>query len=172
MAKMNSRLLALLFAVSSFLLTQCWGQQPASDAQIKSAIDDLGHPKSEHNLDIFYSNPKQSTELLIAALQPTARGHYREAPEAVWIVRALRSLTGVDFRGTTKASLNADEAHFLDSNAQGQVHFFGTWMSRNSVWVAPRDAQVAIIKKWREWFAKNGQHFNYVNDRNFDNWYF
>lgn len=78
----------------------------------------------------------------------------------------------MDFRATTKSDLTQDESHFLDENAGGEIRFFGTWMSRDRVWVAPLDAQTAIIGKWREWFRKNGQTFVYVNDRDFDDWYF
>jgi hypothetical protein len=87
-------------------------------------------------------------------------------------VRALRSLTGLDFRAGTNAKLTAEESHFLDMNARGEVEFFGTWMFRDSVWVAPGDAQVQIIKKWQEWFAAHGRTHKYVNDRDFDHWYF
>jgi hypothetical protein len=45
-------------------------------------------------------------------------------------------------------------------------------MSRDSVWAAPKDAQIAIIKKWQEWFAAHGHTHTYVNDTNYDHWYF
>ena len=45
-------------------------------------------------------------------------------------------------------------------------------MSRDSTWVAPKDAQVAIIKQWKDWFSQHGHSYKYVNDKNFDDWYF
>jgi hypothetical protein len=175
---MNLRLFGLtLFAVCLFGIP-CRGQEPVSDASIVAAIKQLPSTSDSESPSIhfqtFYRSPERSTELLIAALKPTARRNYLSGqhPQAVWIVRALRSLTGLDFRATTTAELSSDEAHFLDLNAQHQVRFFGTWMSRDSTWVAPKDAQVAIIKQWQDWFSQHGHSYKYVNDRNFDNWYF
>ena len=156
----------------------CTGQEHASDAQIRAAIKQMAAWGSDdtapkERFEIFYRNPYRSTELLISALEPVRRGHYTEHLQAVWIIRALRSLTGLDFRATTKVDLTADEAHFLDHDpVTDQVCFFGTWMSRDTVWVAPYDAQITIIKKWREWFAKEGKDYKYVNDPDFDDWYF
>jgi hypothetical protein len=145
-----------------------------SDAEIGEAIRDLASQSSDHSFEVFYKNPEEATKLLIAALKPIKRGHYPNGkrPQAVWIVRALRSLTGLDFKAATRARLTDDEAHFLRENEQDEVEFFGTWMSRDSDRVAPKDAQVAIIKKWQEWYARNGHTYNYVNDRELGDWYF
>ena len=171
------RLGVLAFLTACLVVAPTRTQDFPSDADIKGAIGRLTSSDSEPAnayFQILYENPERSTELLIAALQPTTRGKYsnNHHPQAVWIVRALRSLTGLDFRATTSAKLSADEAHFLDLNAQHQVLFFGTWMSRDSVWVAPRDAQLAIVKQWQAWFAQHGRNHKYVNDPNFDHWYF
>ena len=150
----------------------------ASDVEIRAAIASLGEKTDEKGFarfEVLYKNPRRSTELLIATLKPVRRGQYigGKHPQVVWNIRALRSLTGLDFRGSTQAELTEDEAHFLSHNAKtDEVEFFGTWMSRDRVWVAPLDAQTIIIKKWRKWFREHGASFNYVNDRNFDNWYF
>jgi hypothetical protein len=165
----------LALCVSAF---PCWGQSSVSDADIRAAIGKLASTSDSESpnthFQVLYKNPERSTELLIAALKPAPRGKYLSGhhPQAVWIVRALRSLTGLDFRATTAAELSRDEAHFLDLNAQQQVLFFGTWMSRDSVWVAPKDAQIVIIKQWRDWFLQHGHNHKYVNDTNFDHWYF
>ncbi|MFZ3342636.1 MAG: hypothetical protein WA213_17260 [Terriglobales bacterium] len=149
-----------------------------SDAEIRAAIAKLGENTDEKGFtqfEILYENPRRSTELLVATLKPVRRGQYVSGrhPQVVWNIRALRSLTGLDFRAPTHADLTADEAHFLDHNPKTEeVQFFGTWMSRDRVWVAPLDAQTTIIKKWRTWFREHGQLFTYVNDRNFDDWYF
>jgi hypothetical protein len=84
-------------------------------------------------------------------LKPVPRGQYvgGKHPEVVWEIRALRSLTGLDFRARTKSKLNRDESHFLDLNSKGEICFFGTWTSRDRVWVAPLDTQALIIRKWR-----------------------
>jgi hypothetical protein len=148
-----------------------------SDAEIKAAIAKLDVGTDENGFvrfEILYKNPRRSTELLISSLKPARHGQYSSGnhPQVVWKIRALRSLTGVDFRAKTKSELDEDESHFLDRNAKGEVRLFGTWMSRDRVWVAPVDAQTAIITRWQDWFKKHGEAFTYVNDRNFDDWYF
>lgn len=152
----------------------CAARTSVSEGEIRIAIRQLKSETATQSLEILYRDPDQSTKMLITELGLTERGHYvtGKHPQAVWIIRALRSLTGRNFRAHTNAKLTADEAHFLNMNAQGEVEFFGTWMSRDSVWVAPTDAQAAIIKQWHDWFARRGSSYTYVNDRNFDHWYF
>lgn len=172
------RLGALALLTACLIVAPTRAQNLPSDHDIRGAIGTLASTPDSESLNahfqILYKNPERSTELLIAALQPTARGKYSNGhhPQTVWIIRALRSLTGLDFRAATSAKLSADETYFLDLNAQHQVLFFGTWMSRDSVWVAPRDAQLAIIKQWQAWFAQHGRNHKYVDDSNFDHWYF
>ncbi len=171
-------LVAVAAVILCLLRVAASAQQGPSDAEIKAAIARLGDNTDENgfvNFEILYKNPRRSTEILISSLKPVRRAQYQSGkhPQVVWNIRALRSLTGLDFRAPTKANLTRDEAHFLDHDAKtDEVCFFGTWMSRDRAWVAPLDAQTAIIRKWRKWFEKNGQTFTYVNDRNFDNWYF
>jgi hypothetical protein len=173
----KARILVLLLSSIFVLVSACPAKEPVSDAAIQAAINNLRSrsPYSpESSLKVFYGTPEEATKLLIASLQPTARGHYLSDhhPQAVWIIRALRSLTGLDFKASTTATLSSDESYFLELDAHGEVEFFGTWMSRDSVWAAPKDAQIAIIKKWQEWFAAHGHTHTYVNDTNYDHWYF
>lgn len=173
---MRPCLLAVTAVVLFLSSAKAFSQQLPSDAEIKAAIARLGEAdKGFSELETLYKNPRRSAELLIATLQPVRRGQYTggKHPQIVWNIRALRSLTGLDFRGATQADLTEDEAHFLDHDPKtDEVQFFGTWMSRDRCWVAPLDAQTTIIKKWRKWFREHGDSFAYVNDRNFDNWYF
>jgi hypothetical protein len=160
-----------------FLPVIAAAQHSPTDDQIRAAIAKLGVRTDEKGFaefEVLYHNPRRSAELLIRSLQPVKRGQYLTGthPQVVWNIRALRSLTGLDFRAKTRAELTEDEAHFLALDNNGTVLFFGTWMSRDRVWVAPMDAQKAIIKSWQEWLVKYGEHFSYVNDRNFDDWYF
>jgi hypothetical protein len=149
-------------------------REAVSDAEIGDAIEELTSESLRHSLEVFYKNPQEATKLLITDLRPIKRGRYPggDHPQAVWIVRALRSLTGLDFTAVTRARLTDDEAHFLRVSSKGEVEFFGTWMSRDSDWVAPKDAQVAIVKKWQEWYARSGHTYRYVNDRDLGDWYF
>lgn len=166
----------LAFTLSLFfaLPTQGAKRQPSTQDKIQACVSHLSSESERRCFDLFYSDPQLATELLIAELEPARPGHYLSGkhPKSVWIVRALRSLTGLEFRAPTSAHLSANEAHFLGLDKRRTVTFFGTWMSRDSVWVAPEDAQIAIIKQWREWFTRNGQHYRYVNDRDVNDWYF
>src|SRR5271169_4322128 len=94
-----------------------------SDAEIGAAIRALDSQSLKHSLEVFYKNPEEATRLLIAELKPTKRGRYPGGthPQAIWIIRALRSLTGLDFRAPTQARLSDDEAHFLRASAEGEV---------------------------------------------------
>ena len=176
MSVMRAVVVAFTTVLLYLLPTATFAQELRSDGEIKAAIAKLGaNTGSFDQFEILYKNPRRSTELLIASLHSVRRGQYQSGrhPQVVWMIRALRSLTGLNFRAQTQAELTDDEAHFLDHNAStNDVNFFGTWMSRDRTWVAPLDAQTTIIRKWREWFEKKGNTFTYVNDRNFDNWYF
>lgn len=173
---MRPCLLAIATIVFFLLPARAFSQQSPSDDEIKAAITRLGDAdKGFSEFETLFKNPRRSAELLIAMLQPVRPGQYAggKHPQVVWNIRALRSLTGLDFRGATKADLTENEAHFLDHDPKtDEVQFFGTWMSRDRCWVAPVDAQALIIKKWRKWFREHGNSFTYMNDRNFDNWYF
>jgi hypothetical protein len=169
---------ALAAVMLCLLPMVAFSQQAPSDEEIRAAIAKLGEGTDQNGFarfEILYRNPRRSAQLLISSLTPVRHGQYLTGkhPQVVWDIRALRSLTGLDFRGPTEAGLTQEEAHFLDHDPKtGGVEFFGTWMSRDRVWVAPVDAQAAIIKRWREWFREHGETFTYVNDKNFDHWYF
>jgi hypothetical protein len=96
----------------------------------------------------------------------------------IWALRALRYITGgLRFKGKTKYRLN--ESNEIESNRkqllrpeQGEVPFFAVWMSRDSLAIAPRDAQIAVINKWIDWYAKKGADFKYTPAEHVDDWYF
>ncbi len=123
-------------------------------------------------LGVLYQYPTVAARLLTERLQPAARGKHRDHPVVVWYIRALRSLTGLDFTATTRAQLADSEAEYLQRDSAGTVHFFGWHMAWDDTWLAPQDAQLAIIRQWRSWFAKRGRTFRYVNDPKHDHWYY
>ena len=131
--------------------------ETGSDAEIGDAIRELPTQSWDHSLEIFYKNPEEATKVLIAELGPikTGRDPGGTNPQGVRTVRALRPLTGLDFTATTRARLSDDEAHFLRVSSQGEVEFFGTWMSRDPDWVAAKDARLTIIKKWQARYARS-----------------
>ena len=168
------RELLLAFLLLSGVLVEASETPQSADLLIQEAIRNLGNGRYPDDLVIFWRHPRRSTELLLDELKLVPRGKYPNGkhPHVVWCIRALRSLTGLDFRGVTREKLNEDERQFLRVGKDGSVKFFGTWMSRDLVWVAPEDAQKQIIVRWKNWFKKEGARHSYINDEHMDNWYF
>jgi hypothetical protein len=160
--------LLILFPVVSY------GQAESRevDALIVNTIRHLGERDVKQDFEVFSRHPARSAELLINQLRPARRGKYRNHPKVVRQIRALRFLTGLDFKARTIQPLTDDEKQFLEQDDVGRVKFFGTWMSRDVVFVGPRDAQRRIIKQWKDWFMKNGKTHKYSNDTSLDDWYF
>ena len=52
------------------------------------------------------------------------------------------------------------------------VAFFATWMSRDSVYIAPDDAQRSIIDAWRRWYFNQDENWRPVVEPSTDDWYF
>jgi hypothetical protein len=150
-------------------------QDSTTDAQLKAAIDTVQSPQGVY---VFFRSPARAAELLVAALKPARPGTYHDGglgeaavPQAVWEIRALRALTALDFKAPTRARLDDQEAHFLGLDSLRRIRFFGEWMSRALVWVAPRDAQEEIIRMWRQWVRANARTYRFVNDSTWDRWY-
>ena len=146
---------------------------PSKD-QLREAIQQLGKHATLELIEMFWAKPEEAARLLIDELKPVKRGSYHsgEHPHTVVCIRALRFLTSLDFRAPTRKNLTAKERNFLDPEGLGKVRFFGTWMSRDSVFVAPVDAQETIIEQWRTWFAKEGRGYKYVKNQSITSWYF
>lgn len=142
------------------------------DSLIVNTIRHLGEREAKQDFEIFCQHPVRSAELLVNSLRPTRRGKYRNHPKVIRQIRALRFMTGLDFKARTAYRLSDDEKHFLAQDEDGQVKFFGTWMSRDVVFVGPRDAQARIIKQWQDWFLKSGKTHKCSNDTPLDDWYF
>ena len=147
------------------------GESREIDSLIVKAIQHLGEGDKQ-SFEVLSRHPVRSAELLISSLRPTRRGKYRHHPKVVRQIRALRFLTRMDFKARTRYRLTDDEKHFLAQDEDGQVKFFGTWMSRDVVFVGPRDAQARIIERWRDWFMKSGKAHRYASDTPLDDWYF
>ena len=163
-------------------LNWSYGNSDASRA-VQERIKSLG-AGGPNDFEPLYQDPVSATRLLVAELHVIKRGSYRtseaegfgsinyEAAHVIWCIRALRSLTGLDFKASTNTQLDEKEGHFLGHVNNREVSFFGTWMSRDLSFIAPEDAQQKIIAKWKSWFAEHGTTYKYVNERNIDKWYF
>jgi hypothetical protein len=153
-------------------------QDSSSVAQIEAALhrfpSTFAGERDEDAMDrvlaVLYRHPDIATRVLVARLKPTPRGNHNRTPPVVWYIRALRSLTGLEFAGLTRAVLSDDERGWLGADSAQRVHFFGWHMAWDQTWVAPEDAQIAIIGKWRAWFKGAGKTFKYANDRREADW--
>jgi len=153
-------------------------------AIVGSFAADPGGTQFRPRLDRLIDDPASAACHLTASLHtldvlsitPRERGEQAEAMAVVWSLRALRFLTGgKDYRAPTSHQFPASEGareQFLHRGAEdGSVRFFSTWMSRDTVYIAPRDAQEAIISKWRDWYANEGVSFPYEPSEHVDDWY-
>ena len=134
----------------------------ADSKSAKTAVQRLGFQTKSEDLAILTNNPAASVKLLIAELSlipekkilNAKQSDHEKAMHVIWCVRALRYLTGLDFHGTTGHRFSATEDEMarrdlLNRSKDGQVAFFAVWMSRDSIYVAPKDTQKEIIAKWK-----------------------
>jgi hypothetical protein len=147
------------------------------------------------HLSVLAGDPVVAACQLIASLHVVAdthvagydQGRHRNTMRVIWALRALRYLTGCqDFRAPTRenpatwSALRRDWLLHDNSGApvrNGQpvdgVPFFQTWMSRDSVFIAPRDTQEKIIARWHRWYRESGSRgVGFHTCESMDQWYF
>jgi hypothetical protein len=167
-----------------------------------SAAQKLSCPKNDHVRGVAQSTwheQADDTAFVTFANEPTTAACYlinelHSVPEkwirggdqkkhpntmhVIWSLRALRHITGgLRFKGATKYLFN--ESSEIESNRKqflspenNEVPFFAVWMSRDSVAIAPADAQKEIIEKWIDWYERAGATFKYHAAKHVDDWYF
>lgn len=169
----------------------------APNQQVSSAdiIAKLGSDENDlERLKALSQRPATSARLLIAELHPVPgvrilsdeqyREKWKDTLHVIWCIRALRYLTGgLEFTAKTNHAFGSREIEqnrkwFIGGEQfpkDGTVRFFGVWMSRDSTYIAPRDAQIEIIQNWKQWYKDDGQAFPYVDSnqkQSADVWYF
>lgn len=126
------------------------------DAQLVRALDRMAGvvPGSDTLVDwaLFRAHPQRTVDLVLPTLKPVRRGLALGAPNMVWRVRVLQRLTGLAFEARTKHKLSAEERESLSPDSLGRVPFAGENAKLGMTWVAPPDAQKAIIAQWRMWW--------------------
>ncbi len=188
---------ALLFAVPLVSTNPQKVLDCASSAHVKAAIGTLGQLGAS-TLDkwaVLAREPAAAACELVRSLHVVhethvvgyEQGEHPETMRVIWAIRLLRYLTGCqDFRGmTTEDPAKWDELRrdFLLRDNSGApakswepaegIRFFQTWMSRDSVFIAPVDAQAGIIAHWRRWYQDSGSRgFQFHTCESVDNWYF
>jgi hypothetical protein len=88
----------------------------------------------------------------------------------------LRYITGgLDFKAVSRYKFKASEEyrrrHLLTVDDAGipinpNLKFFGYWMSRGTYYIAPQDAQMKIIQKWKDWYSKITSNYKFKPLRN------
>jgi hypothetical protein len=166
------------------------------DAAIAHTVNGLGQPRTANSelLGKLAARPALAACHLIRSLHAVRDTHiagykqeeYPQTMQVIWAIRGLRYLTGCqDFMAPTSespAGWTDDRRAWLFRDAAGNpvdqqpkegLPFFRTWMSRDSVYIAPRDAQLSIINRWTEWYKTTGREgFEYKTCEERDNWYF
>lgn len=187
-------LVGALINIGTHAALQC-----GKNARVTHAISELGrrgsNPTGSDPLSVLASAPGVAACHLVRSLHVVHDTHvvgyeqdrHPQAMRVVWALRALRYLTDCqDFRAPTADDpakwdearrdwLLRDDAGVPMKNwkpADG-VRFFATWMSRDSVFIAPRDAQEKIITQWVRWYRNTGiRGFHFNTCESVDRWYF
>jgi hypothetical protein len=156
------------------------------NAEIRHLIQGSWHePDYRASFKVFRSHPVVAACYLINELRIVPEtwirgGDQKKHPKTmhvIWSLRALRYITqGLDFKGRTNyrfsnSRLEEVRKYFLRPQ-KNEVPFFAGSMAADSVYIAPPDAQADIIKKWIDWYAKEGATFNYSPAEQVDDWYF
>ncbi len=166
------------------------------NADVSHALAELqsGKPGSGP-LDVLARTPAVAACHLVRSLHVVHDTHivgykqhrHPKTMRVIWALRALRYLTGCqDFRAPTAenpAKWDESRRDFLlrddagvpieNWNPADGVRFFRTWMSRDSVFIAPSDAQEKIIAQWVKWYRDTGSRgFHFQKCESVDRWYF
>ena len=156
------------------------------DVAIASAIESLARSRTVEaalpHLRVLERRPYESICHLVKVLhpiRPTRLGPDdadSDSWKVIWAIRGLRFLTGgKDFVARTRFNFSAaDNARrdLLEGGRNMVVPFFRVWPSRDITFIAPRDAQVAIIGLWRQWFERDASAFVFRSAGDLDRWYF
>lgn len=152
----------------------------ATSGSLLTTVKHLG--RDDHDLariQLLAEHPSEAVRLLVNELQPVTDAHvpgneqfqlrYRSTMHVIWCIHALRYLTnGLDFTATTTytfgtSPLEQERQSLLHESTDHEVRFLGVWMSRDSTFVAPLDAQEKIIAAWQEWAKNNTSTFKFVS---------
>lgn len=118
-------------------------------------------------------HPVPETDITLGEAETT----HKASMHVIWCIRGLRYLTGLNFMAGSAAEIKKQKLpelreYWILFQSGDYVRFYGTWMSRDETFIAPRDIQVAVIKKWKDWYAENGASYTYRTNSDFDAWFF
>lgn len=153
--------LALLAGLCISAVSDPW----ASTTVVSRCVASLGPQTTPAELRTLEGEPRLAVRLLVDQLKSVDEivvrnwefDQHTNAMKVVWALRGLRYLTGTNVRARTDYAFGTNEIELVRSQMLGWnpsdcgVDFFGVWMSRDSIYFAPQDAQEAIILRWKRW---------------------
>lgn len=176
----NKLALFFLFTVlaAPFVLAQ--QEHTTGEITLAERVARLGTPGNDDIADVkqLAADPRVSTELLIAGLHPIpdsdefAKADTSSMEHVLWMIRGLRYMTGgIDFCAQSKHIFGNSEKeekrkYWLTFRHHECLTFFGYWMSRDRIYIAPTDVQENIIAQWHRWYATYGVKFEYKTLQN------
>jgi hypothetical protein len=180
--------------LTSVVLSCCVSNAVAAldEDPIVAAVRQLGRESAKgpsEVLRLLAKQPRPAVEALVAELAVVRNppkgpipDHRRPDPRtdaflhAIWCVRGLQYLTGgVRFQAPTRHRFSEREeerAYWLKLDGESTVPFYATWMSQSLSYLAPEDAQRAIIEKWRAWYREHGASHRYRPAETIHDWFF
>jgi len=132
-------------------------------------------------LDEMLTKPVGSSCWLVRELKETRKVHLSltesRLSRPVWAIRALGYVANCKhFYGALADDSAFDPAsprwQFLFRRGRKEVPYFATWMSRDTVTLAPPSVQRAVIKRWQYWYKSDAATFRFSPCGNVDDWYF
>jgi hypothetical protein len=148
-----------------------------------------GPTNPQEYLEVLAKNSSESGPVLISNLKPISlkeispdqfATHPAEM-KIIWSLRALRYIYRKDYSSKTNYVFKSEEElqvqHFIKASytdkTNHEVMLFGVWMSRDIIYLAPEDAQINIIKQWKEWSKSHSETLSPVSGPTKDDlwWY-
>jgi len=158
--------------------------QAADQKAIANAAREIMKPE-EKMLTLFRLEPNCACRCLAAELEVINETHipgyakeepkYAKAMHVLTCLRMLQALTGQKFYAGTEYRFDLvrdkDRSYWLLKGHKDEVPFFANWMSRDSDFIAPVDAQRKIIEKWKNWLEQN-RYTKFAGNHDISFWYF
>ena len=157
------------------------------DAAIQAVVRDLEVTDYRRSFPALLRRPRTAAACLVGELRvieqaklppkkPWEAGVPDPALHVIWSLRALRFLTGGrEFHAptTSRPTRRNEHEHVIASRDRpDELRFFGTWMSRETVFLAPGDTQQKIIEQWKRWLQDDAARYDFRPAARIDDWYF
>jgi hypothetical protein len=152
--------------------------------ELKGVANDGNYPLwsgRPPELDEMVSKPVGSSCWLVRELGETRKTLLllteARLSHPVWAIRALGYITSCrHFYGALAPDPAIDTESvrwdFLLRKGWKRVPYFVTWMSRDTVRLAPLSVQRVVIRKWQDWYKNDAATFPFAACEEIDDWYF